>query len=165
MRSRDTELSKEAYVRRRRSQLRLACVVLLSALAGCTLQAPYMHGWDLAEGIDNRWTGGTFEAKKFSPDETAVYQELGTPDAIRFFRTLATRQKVYEWIYLKRDQTVWFEAGKRVDYVAVDTDSSIWTKQQRETLQNKFTAGGAVGAVVGGVAAGSLLVGNKLGIR
>lgn len=150
----------------RRPQRRLMGVVLLLLLlSGCTLQAPYMRGWELAESIDNRWTSGTFETHKLSPDETAVHQELGIPESVRFFRTLATRQKVYEWIYLKRDQTVWFVEGKRVDYVAVDTDSSAWTKQQRETLQDKFTAGGIVGAVVGGVAAGSLLVGDKLGLR
>ncbi|MGE3536112.1 MAG: hypothetical protein AB7N91_01600 [Candidatus Tectimicrobiota bacterium] len=149
----------------KRSGALSAYVMLISLLTGCTLQAPYMRGWDLAEGIDNRWTKGTFDMARLSPDEQTVYQELGTPEAVRFFRTLETRQKAYEWIYLQREQTVWFVAGKRVDYVAVDADTSFLTKEERETLQDKLTAGGIVGAVVGGVAAGSLLLGERLGLR
>ena len=71
--------------RRRQSRV-TAFAVVLSMLIGCTLQAPYMRGWDLAEGIDNRWSGGTFDEKKLSNDEAAVYKELGTPEAVRFFR-------------------------------------------------------------------------------
>ena len=139
--------------------------VILSMLIGCTLQASYMRGWDLAETINNRWTGGTFDEKKLASDEAAVYKELGTPEAVRFFRTLDTRQRVYEWIYLEREQVVWFVEGKRVDYVTVDADSSGLTKETRETLQDKLTAGGAMGAAIGGVAAGLLIFGNKLGLR
>lgn len=138
---------------------------LLSLLVGCTLQAPYMRGWDLAEQINNRWTGGTFDEKKLSSDEAAVYKELGTPEAVRFFRTVETRQRVYEWVYLKRDQAVWFVDGTRVDYVAVDADSSGLTKETRETLEDKATKGGIVGAVVGGVAAGLLILGDKVGLK
>jgi hypothetical protein len=134
-------------------------------LAGCTLQAPYMRDWSLAEQISNRWSGGTFDAKKLTSDEAAVYQELGTPEVVRFFRTVETRQRVYEWIYLKREQVVWFVEGARVDYVAVDANSSELTKETRETLQAKATAGGVVAAVVGGVAAGLLILGDKVGLR
>ena len=139
--------------------------VVLSMLVGCTLQAPYMRGWDLSENINNRWVGGTFDEKKLSSDAAAVYKELGTPDAVRFFRALETRQRVYEWVYLAREQTVWFVEGKRVDYVAVDADPSAFTKETRQTLRDKLTTGGIVGAAVGGVAAGALLLGDKLGIK
>jgi len=142
-----------------------ALAVLLSMLVGCTLQAPYMRGWDLTEHISNRWAGGTFDEKKLSSDEAAVYKELGMPEVVRFFRTVETRQRVYEWIYLKREQLVWFVEGTRVDYVAVDADSSGLTKETRETLQDKATTGGIVGAAVGGVAAGTLLLGKKVGIK
>jgi len=139
--------------------------MILSMLVGCTLQAPYMRDWDLSETINNRWTGGTFDEKKLASDEIAVYKELGTPEAVRFFRTLDTRQHVYEWIYLEREQVVWFVEGKRVDYVTVDANSSGLTKETRETLQDKLTAGGAMGAAIGGVAAGLLLFGDKLGLK
>jgi hypothetical protein len=150
----------------RRQQSRVtALAVVLSMLLGCTLQAPYMRGWEPAEGIANRWTGGKFNEKKLSHDEAAVYKELGTPDAVRFFRTLQTRQRVYEWVYLKAERNVWFVDGTRVDYVTVDADSSGLTKESRETLQDKLITGGIVGGVVGGVAAGFLLLGPKLGLR
>ena len=142
-----------------------ALAIILSMLLGCTLQAPYMRGWDLAEGIDNRWTGGTFDEKKLSSDEAAVYKELGTPEAVRFFRAVQTRQRVYEWVYLKSERNIWFLDGTRVDYVAVDADNSEFTKESRETLQNKLTTGGVVAGAVGGVAAGFLLLGKKLGLR
>lgn len=139
--------------------------VVLSMLVGCTLQAPYMRGWDLSENINNRWVGGTCDEKKLSSAEAAVYKELGTPDAVRFFRALETRQRVYEWVYLAREQAVWFVEGKRVDYVAVDADSSAFTKETRQTLRDKLTTGGIVGAAVGGIAAGAILFGDKLGLR
>ena len=147
---------------RRQQSSVTALAVVLSMLLGCTLQAPYMHGWDLAEGITNRWTGGTFDEKKLSSDEAAVYKELGTPEAVRFFRTLQTRQRVYEWVYLKAEQNVWFVDGTRVDYVTVDADSSAFTKESRETLQDKLTTGGILGGVVGGVAAGLIILVPKL---
>ena len=150
--------------RRRQSRV-IALAIVLSIFIGCTLQAPYMRGWDLAESIDNRWIGGTFDEKKLSNDEAAVYKELGTPEAVRFFRTVETRQRVYEWVYLKGERNVWFLEGTRVDYVAVDADSSGFTKESLETFQDKVITGGVVGGLVGGVAAGFLVLGPKLGLK
>ena len=158
-------LGEGSAVNRRQQNSVTALAVVLSMLLGCTLQAPYMRGWDPAEGITNRWTGGTFDEKKLSSDEAAVYKELGTPEAVRMFRTLETRQRVYEWVYLKAERNVWFVDGTRVDYVTVDADSSAFTKESRETLQDKLVTGGIVGGVVGGVAAGFLLLGPKLGLK
>jgi hypothetical protein len=124
-----------------------------------------MRGWDLSETINNRWVGGTFDEKKLSSDEAAVYKELGTPEAVRFFRSLETRQRVYEWVYLRREQAVWFVEGKRVEYVTVDADTSEFTKETRQTLRDKLTTGGVVGAAIGGVAAGLLLLGDKIGLK
>jgi hypothetical protein len=142
----------------------MALVVLISMCLGCTLQAPYMRGWELAEGISNRWTGGTFDEKKLSQDEAAVYKELGAPEAVRFFRTLETRQRVYEWIYLKAERNEWFVEGTHVDYVTVDAGTSTFTKEDRDILQDKLTTGGIVAGAVGGFAAGVLLLGPKLGL-
>lgn len=124
-----------------------------------------MRGWEPVESINNRWTGGTFDEKKLSQDETAVYKEFGTPDAVRFFRALQTRQPVYQWIYLKREQHVWFLEGKRIEYVEVDANTASTTKASRETLEDKATTGGFVAGAVGGVAAGFILLGNKFGLR
>ena len=149
---------------RRRQSSVIALAVLLSMLLGCTHQAPYMRGWELAEGITNRWTGGAFDEKKLSQDEVAVYKELGAPDAVRFFRTLETRQRVYEWIYLQAERNEWFVEGTHVEYVTVDADTSTFTKESRDVLQDKLTTGGIVAGAVGGFAAGVLLLGPKLGL-
>ena len=76
-------LREGSAVNRRQQNSVTALAVILSMLLGCTLQAPYMRGWDPAESISNRWTGGTFDDKKLSSDEAAVYKELGTPEAVR----------------------------------------------------------------------------------
>ena len=149
---------------RKRQSSVMALAVLVSMCLGCTLQAPYMRGWELAEGINNRWTGGTFDEKKLSQDEAAVYKELGAPEAVRFFRTLETRQRVYEWIYLKAERNEWFVEGAHVDYVTVDAGTSTFTKEDRDILQDKLTTGGIVAGAVGGFAAGVLLLGPKLGL-
>jgi hypothetical protein len=137
--------------------------MVLNLLAGCAGQAPYMRRWEVVEGIPNRWSGGTIKADKLSVDEAAVYEKFGTPDAIRFFRTDDTRQRVYEWIYLEREQIVWFVDRHQVEYITVDANLSGFTKETRETLENKAVAGGILGAIIGGIAAGMILIGNALG--
>jgi hypothetical protein len=132
---------------------------------GCSAQAPYMRGWDVVQGTNHRWTGGTFKEQKLSPDEAAVYQQLGTPEIIRFFRELHTRQHVYEWLYEAKDEAVWFVDGTRVEYVAVDPNTSGLTKATRETMQEKAVTGGLLSTVVGGFAAGFLLLGDSLGLK
>ena len=155
-------LREGSTVNRRRQSSVTVLAVVLSMLLGCALRAPYMRGWDQVEGITNRWAGGTFDEKKLSSDEAAVYKELGTPEAVRFFRALQTRQRVYEWVYLQAEQNVWFVDGTRVDYVTVDADSSGLTKESRETLQDKLTTGGILGGVVGGIAAGFIILVPKV---
>jgi hypothetical protein len=52
-----------------------------------------------------------------------------------------------------------------MEYVAVDTSDSPFTKETRETLQDKAVKGGVLGTLVGGVAAGVLLFGDSLGLK
>jgi hypothetical protein len=156
---------KETPVGKTRWHKTYALGMLLSLLLGCTTQATYMRRWEPIPEVSNRWIGGTLKESKLSSDEAAVYRELGNPDVIRFFRAAETRQRVYEWIYIEQEQVAWFVDGQQVDYVAVDTDSSVLTKETRETLQGKLMAGGIVGGLVGGVAAGMLLLGDKLGLK
>ena len=139
--------------------------VLASFLAGCAGQAPYMRRWEVVEGSTYRWSGGSIKADKLSADEAAVYNDRGTPEVIRFFRANDTRQRVYEWIYLGRDQVVWFVDRQRVDYVTVDANMSGLTKETRETLEQKAVAGGILGAAIGGIAAGMVLFGETIGLR
>jgi hypothetical protein len=124
-----------------------------------------MRSWQTQTTPTHRWTGGIIKEQKLSADEAAVYQELGSPDVIRFFRAVQTRQQVYEWIYTEKQQVVWFVDRQRVEYVAVDTDTSGATKESRERLQQKLIAGGLLGVVVGGFAAGMLVLGETLGLK
>jgi hypothetical protein len=152
-------------VGKKRGHKAYALGMLLSLLLGCTTQATYMRRWEPVPVVSNRWVGGTLKENKLSSDEAAVYQELGNPDTIRFFRAVETRQRVYAWIYTEQEQVVWFVDGQRIDYVAVDTNSSGMTKESRETLQHKVVTGGLLGGLVGGVAAGMLLLGSELGLK
>ena len=136
---------------------KLCGVVLLACLmAGCGVQASYMKGWDPTEDIANRWTGGTIRDDKLSEDERSVFEELGTPDVVRFFRNVETRQPVYEWIYMEPFHTVWFMDGARIDYVMVDTNPSRRTTTGREALVRKLRTGGILAGTIGGVALGTV---------
>ena len=144
---------------------RVVCAVgsIVLLLAGCSQQAHYMRQWQPVERIAHRWTGGTLHEDKLSEDEVAVFRELGTPETIRFFRSVLERQRVYQWLYSEKEQIVWFVDGKRVDYVVVDTNTSSRTKAAREALQRKAIQGGLVTGFVGGIAAVFLLFDEDLG--
>lgn len=124
-----------------------------------------MRGWQPLERITNRWKGGTLRPAKLSSDEAAVLEELGTPDEIRFFRNASTREPVYEWIYQESEQLVWFNAGQRVEYVAVDTSTSKRTAAQRNTARSKAITGGFLAGAIGGLATGFLLLSEDIGLK
>ena len=130
--------------------------VLLFMLAGCGVQAPYMKGWDPVVNIPNRWTDGVIDSDRLSEDEQKTFDEFGTPDAIRFYRTVQTREPVYEWIYMQPFRTVWFSSGSQVDYVKVDTNVSRRTTASREALVGKLTTGGLLGGAIAGIALGTV---------
>lgn len=145
---------------------KVATLIALACLfMGCTAQASYMRGWSQEATQGHRWTGGTLKPDKLSEDEATAYQKLGAPGTIRYFRALHTRQPVYEWLYDDQDEIIWFVEGKRVEYVAVDTNPSGLRKETRETIRQKAVTGGVLGVVVGGFAAGLLLLGDSLGLK
>lgn len=148
-------------------QWRQACAlgIILSVLTGCGAQANYMRRWRSAEGMAHRWTGGTLREQKLSIDEAAVFAQWGTPDVIRFFRSTLSRQRVYEWIYREPEQIVWLVDGQRVEYVAVDTNTSSVPQASRDETRDKLIAGGALAGAVGGVAAGFIALGKSIGLR
>lgn len=136
-------------------------MALMCIVAGCGVHAPYMKGWDPVDGIPNRWTNGTIRADRLSEDERALFEEAGPPNALRFFRTVATREPVYEWIYTQPFRAVWFVSGVRVDYVTVDSNVSTRTAAGREALARKLRTGGLLAGTVAGAALGTVsLLGN-----
>lgn len=139
--------------------------LVLCVLTGCSSQAAYMRRWQPLDHIPNRWQGGNVRPAKLSQDEAAVLEELGTPDEIRFFRNASTREAVYEWIYKEPEHLVWFNAGQRVEYVAVDTSTSKRTAAERNTVRSKAIAGGFLAGAIGGLAAGFLLLSEDIGLK
>lgn len=140
--------------------------VVFAMLMGCSHKAAYMRGWQPAAGIANRWQNGTFRADKLSSDEAAVVDELGIPQVIRFFRHVETRQPIYAWLYEEKEgPIVWFLEGKRVDYVTVDPNTSSLTRAERVTARRKVITGGVLAGVVGGAAAGLLILAPQLGVQ
>ena len=131
-------------------------VGLVCLMTGCGVQASYMKGWDPVEDITNRWTDGTIRADKLSEDERSAFEELGTPDVVRFFRDLETRKRVYEWIYMEPFRTVWFVGGAQVDYVMVDTNPSGRTTAARETLARQLRMSGILAGTIGSVVVGTV---------
>ena len=130
--------------------------VLICVVAGCGVQAPYMKGWDPVEDIPNRWTNGTINTHRLSEDERGIFEEFGTPDALRFFRTVESREPVYEWIYTEPFRAVWFVSGARVDYATVDTNLSRRTAANRETLAKRLKTGGLLAGMITGMAMGTV---------
>ena len=131
-------------------------LALVCMVAGCGVQAPYMKGWDPVEDIPNRWTNGTIKTDRLSEDERGVFEEFGPPDTLRFFRTVETREPVYEWIYTEPFHAVWFISGTRVDYVTVDTNASRRTTVRREALARKVRTGGLLAGTITGMAMGTI---------
>ncbi|MEE8291092.1 MAG: hypothetical protein V3U27_09005 [Candidatus Tectomicrobia bacterium] len=151
----------------RKHRWRAVCIlgIILSVPLGCSMQADYMRRWQPMADISHRWTGGTLREHKLSSDEAAVLEELGTPETIRFFRSIPARQRVYEWLYEEQKQIVWFVDGQRVEYIVVDTGTSAKTKTAREVLGRKVVTGGVLAGVIGGVAAGFLALSETLGLK
>ena len=139
--------------------------LLISLLSACGIQAPLYAQLAGPDDTDESLDRGHHEGTETPADEAAVYQELGTPDTIRFFRAVQTRQRVYEWIYTEKQQVVWFVDRQRVEYVAVDTDTSGQPKNPAKISNRSSLREGLLGAVVGGFAAGMLVLGESLGLK
>ena len=89
---------------------------------------------------------------KLSTDEQAVYEKMGPPTYVRFFRHLSVeREKVYEWIYAEPVQLFTFMNGKKVDYVVLDENPSSLNEAEKKVLLWTGIIAGSVAAVAGGV--------------
>lgn len=142
----------------------LAMISLL-LVSGCTPQAKYMQKWQPADNMSTRWAGGTIREDRLSEDEATVFKELGTPDVIRFYRRVPTRDRVYTWIYEAPNQVIWFVEGQRVDYVEVDANTLSLSRAEQQTLKQKAFASGVVAGAVGALATGFILLGEEIGLK
>lgn len=115
---------------------------LLLTPVGC-YKPSYLQG-KTAE-VAERWGVSKIDPAKLSADEASVYEKMGPPQYVRFFRKLdPDRQRVYEWIYTNPVQLVYFMEGKRVDYVMVDDNPTPLNEYQKRSLFWTGVTGGTV---------------------
>jgi hypothetical protein len=127
----------------------LACslaVIFLCTSLGCGYKPSYLQKEKTGE-VPNRWVVEKINPSKLSADEAAVYEKMGAPNYVRFFRQLSMeRKRVYEWVYLEPVRLVSFVDGKKFDYTELDEETTPWNEKQKKTFIN-------TGIVVGVVAA------------
>ena len=93
-----------------------------------------------------------FDPLKLSADEKGIYEKMGAPDYVRFFRNLSVeRPKVYEWVYEEPAQLFTFINGKKVAYAVLDEDPSSLNAAEKKVLFWTGIIVGSAAAVAGGV--------------
>ena len=120
----------------------LAASLLLPSFA-CSYKPAYLQQEKKTE-VSDRWKVEKINVSRLSPEEKSVYETMGSPQFIRFYRKLLDREKVYAWVYTDPVRFVTFVDGEKVDYVVLDDDPSPWTEHQRKVL---FWGGITLGAV------------------
>ena len=123
---------------------------LLMPSIACSYKPAYLQKGGKAQ-VPDRWRVEKINPSLLSPDEKSVYETMGSPQVIRFYRRLSQdREKVYAWVYTDPVRLVTFLDGKKISYVVLDDDLSPLNEYQRKTL---FWAGIATASVVvlGGV--------------
>lgn len=107
---------------------------LLIVSLGCGYKPSYLRESRKAE-VSNRWKVEKVDPSRLAADEASVYERLGSPQYIRFYRTVAPeRQRVYEWVYTEPIRLIFFIDGKQVEYVPVDDNPSPLNDRQRKLL-------------------------------
>lgn len=119
----------------------------LLASWGCGYKPSYLRESKKAE-ISNRWRVEKIDPSRLSADEASIYERMGSPQYIRFYRTIAPeRERVFEWAYTEPVHLVFFIDGKRVEYVPVDDDTSPLNDNQRKWLFWGGVSAAGVGAL------------------
>ena len=119
---------------------------LLVPSFACTYKPSYLQQGRKAQ-VSERWSVEKINPPLLSPDEKSVYETMGSPQFIRFYRRLSPdREKVYAWVYTEPVRFVTFLDGKKIEYAVLDDDPSPLTQYERKRL---FWGGITAGAVVG----------------
>ncbi|MBI4495482.1 MAG: hypothetical protein HY697_00960 [Deltaproteobacteria bacterium] len=137
------------FVRIKNGAVLLALGALLSLLAGCGFKPAYLQKTSRTE-VSNRWKVERIDPSRLTADESAVYEKFGLPKYVRFFRTIEPeRLRVYEWVYTDPVHLAFFIDGRKVEYVAVDDDTSPLNETQRKWLYRGGIAAGVVAGLGG----------------
>lgn len=128
----------------------LTLLVFLAASLGCSYKPAYLQKSGPTK-ISERWKVETINPAKLSEDERQVYEKMGPPNYVRFFRHLSVeREKVYEWIYAEPIQFFTFMNGKKVDYVVMDENPTSLNESQQRVYFWTAIVGSSV-ALTGGL--------------
>lgn len=119
---------------------------LLVPSIACTYKPAYLQQGKKTQ-VSERWKVEKINPARLSPDEKSVYETMGSPQFIRFYRRLSLdRERVYAWVYTEPVRFITFLDGKRVSYAVLDDDPSSLNEHQRKAL---FWGGITAGAVAG----------------
>ena len=109
-------------------------VAFLLASWGCSYKPSYLQRSEKA-WVSERWKVKQIDPSSFSPDESAVFERMGSPQYIRFYRKLdPDRERVYTWVYTEPVRLISFIDGKQAGYVVVDDDPSPLNEHQKKWL-------------------------------
>jgi hypothetical protein len=127
----------------------LTLLAFLTPSLGCSYKPGYLQKSD-GTRVPERWTVEKIDPARLSADERGVYERMGSPTYVRFFRQLSVgREKVYEWIYAEPVQLFTFINGKKVDYVVMDENLSSLNESERRVLFWTGIIGGSIAAAGG----------------
>jgi hypothetical protein len=128
----------------------IVAALLLPSFA-CSYKPAYLQQ-DKNTEVAERWRVEKINPSRLSPDEKSVYETMGSPQFLRFYRKLSLdRERVYAWVYTEPVRFVTFIDGKKVDYAVLDDDLSPFNEHERKVLFWGGITAGAL-ALVGGLA-------------
>jgi hypothetical protein len=123
---------------------------LIFSPVACSYKPPYLDKSESTK-VSERWKVLKLDPGKLSADEKGVFEKMGPPAYIRFFRHLSVeREKVYEWVYEEPVQLFTFLNGKKVDYAVLDENPSSLNAAEKRALLWTGIIVGSVAAVAGG---------------
>ncbi len=138
------------FLRPRSFILFLTLAALVFSPLGCSYKPAYLDKSESTK-VSQRWKVLKLNPAKLSADEKAIFEKMGPPVQIRFFRHLSVeREKVYEWIYEEPAQLFTFLNGKRVDYAVLDDNPSSLNPAEKRVLLWTGIVVGSLAAVAGG---------------
>jgi hypothetical protein len=125
----------------------LLAISLLTAPLACSYKPAYLQKSQKTE-ISERWKAVKINPAKLSKDEAEVFNKMGKPEYVRFFRHLSLdREKVYEWVYVDPVRVVSFMGGKKLSYVVIDDNLSPFNEEQKNKIfWAEITAGSLAAA-------------------
>ena len=133
-------------------------LALLATPLACGYKPAYLQKSEKTQ-VAQRWKVQKIDPSRLSPPEASVFEKMGPPQFIRFYRKLdPDRARVYMWIYTEPVRLVSFIDGKAFDYVLLDDNPSPLNDYQKNWL---FWGGLSAGTVVALGLLSYYLIGKK----